>query len=143
MPANLTPQFKTAEARFKSARTVEEKIDALEEMYRTIPKHKGTEKMCADIKQRLSKARQQKEQAARSGKKGVSYHIPKEGAVQVTLVGAPNSGKSTLLNGLTRAEAAVGDYPYTTQKPQPGMMIWENTRIQLIDLPSLSTEFFD
>ncbi|HPQ39155.1 MAG TPA: 50S ribosome-binding GTPase [bacterium] len=141
MPANLTPQYKAAEAKFKAARTIEEKIDALEEMYRTIPKHKGTEKMRADIKQRLSKARQQKEQAARSGKKGISFHIPKDGAAQVTLVGPPNSGKSALLNAFTNADADVADYPYTTQRPQPGMMPWENLSIQLVDLPSISDEF--
>lgn len=141
MPANLTPQYKAAEAKFKAARTVEEKIDALEEMYRTIPKHKGTEKMRADIKQRLSKARQQKEQAGRSGKKGISYHIPKDGAAQVTLVGPPNSGKSALLNAFTNADADVAEYPYTTQRPQPGMMLWENVHIQLVDLPSISDAF--
>jgi hypothetical protein len=42
MPANLTPQYLEAEAKFKQARTVSEKIKALEEMMAIIPKHKGT-----------------------------------------------------------------------------------------------------
>lgn len=143
MPANLTPQYKSAEARYKSAQSIQEKIDALEEMYRTIPKHKGTEKMCADIKQRLSKARQQMEQANRSGKKGVSFHVAREGAAQVTLAGIPNSGKSSIINGFTKANALVADYPFSTQRPLPGMFQWENVQFQLIDLPALSPEFYE
>lgn len=143
MPANLTPQYKNAEALYKSAQTVREKITALEEMYRTIPKHKGTEKLCADIKQRLSKARRQLEQSSRSMKKGVSFHVPREGAAQVTLIGPPNSGKSSIINGFTNANAVVADYPYTTQRPLPGMFQWENVQFQLIDMPPLSEEFFE
>ncbi|MBN1879281.1 50S ribosome-binding GTPase [bacterium] len=143
MPANLTPQYKSAEARYKSAQSIQEKIDALEEMYRTIPKHKGTEKLCADIKQRLSKARQQQEQAGRSTKKGVSFHVPREGAAQITLAGLPNSGKSSIVSGFTNAAATVADYPFTTQRPLPGMLSWENVQFQLIDLPALSRDFFE
>lgn len=52
MPANLTPQYREAEARYRSAKTPEEKLKALEEMLATIPKHKGTEKLQAEIKQK-------------------------------------------------------------------------------------------
>ena len=58
MPANLTPQYMSAEQRFKQASTHEEKITCLEEMLRVIPKHKGTDKLQADLKRRLSKLRQ-------------------------------------------------------------------------------------
>jgi hypothetical protein len=50
MPANLTPQYRAAEERFRQAVTPEEKLEALQEMLATLPKHKGTEKMQADIK---------------------------------------------------------------------------------------------
>ncbi len=143
MPANLTPQYKSAEARYKASQTFQEKIDSLEEMYRTIPKHKGTEKLCADIKQRLSKTRQQQELAGRSAKKGLSFHVPREGAAQIVLAGIPNSGKSALVAGFTKANTVVADYPFTTQRPMPGMLEWENVRFQLIDMPALSREFFE
>lgn len=143
MPANLTPQYKNAEALYKAARTIEEKIAALEEMYATIPKHKGTEKLRADIKQRLSKARKQQDQSTRSSKKGVSFHVQRDGAAQIVLVGPPNSGKSSLINGFTNANPVVADYPFTTQKPLPGMFQWENIQYQLVDLPPLSDEFFE
>ncbi len=143
MPANLTPQYKAAEAQYKQAQTASEKIQALEEMYRAIPKHKGTEKLCADIKQRLSKARKQLELSHRSQKKGISFHVAPEGAAQIVLVGPPNSGKSSILAGFTNANATVADYPFATQKPLPGMLHWENVQFQLVDLPPLSDEFYE
>jgi hypothetical protein len=54
MPANLTPAYRGAEAKFRSAVTREEKIACLEEMLRVIPKHKGTDKLQADLRSRLS-----------------------------------------------------------------------------------------
>jgi ribosome-interacting GTPase 1 len=140
MPANLTPDYLAAEQEYKHAQTPQEKIAALERMMATIPKHKGTEKLQAEIKRRLSQARKD------SQKKGAShaapfYLIKKEGAGQVVLVGPPNSGKSQLVCTLTHARPEVADYPFTTRMPTPGMMLFENVQIQLVDLPPLSPEF--
>lgn len=144
MPANLTPQYHNAEERFREAKTTEEKIAALEEMYATIPKHKGTEKMRADIKKRLSKLRTDQSQK-KKGSSGISseFIIKKHGAAQVIIIGPPNSGKSSLLEKLTNAKSAVSDYPFTTRNIVPGMMDFENIQIQLLDTPSISTEFFE
>ena len=49
MPANLPPVYKAAEQRFREAKTVEDKIAALQEMMAIIPKHKGTDKLRADL----------------------------------------------------------------------------------------------
>lgn len=138
MPANLTPIYRDAEARFKAAVTREEKIAGLEEMLRVIPKHKGTEHLQADLRSRLSKLKQEPKKKATS--KGLSHKIPKEGAGQVTLVGAPNSGKSSLVATLTHAKPDVAAYPMTTHKAMPGMMPYEDVGFQLIDLPPLCHE---
>ncbi len=138
MPANLSPEYLAAEKRFRLARTLDEKILALEEMLAVIPKHKGTEKMQADIKRRLSKLRTEGEK--RGGRKGFSYSIRREGAGQVLVVGLPNVGKSFLVSRLTNASTTVGEYPYTTQMPVPGMMFYENVQIQLVDMPPLMYE---
>jgi ribosome-interacting GTPase 1 len=138
MPANLTPIYREAEARFKAAVTREEKMAALEEMLRVIPKHKGTEHLQADLRSRLSKLRQ--EPAKKKPGKGPSHRIPGEGAGQVTLVGAPNSGKSSLVAALTHADPEVAPYPMTTLKATPGMMPYEDVAFQLIDLPPLCYE---
>jgi ribosome-interacting GTPase 1 len=140
MPANLTPQYLEAEKRFKQAQSVSEKIAALEEMMATIPRHKGTEKLQADLKKKISALRKEAETSRKSGKRE-SFVVEREGARQLALAGAPNSGKSQLVRVLTHATPEVADYPYTTRIPIPGMMIFENVRLQLIDLPAISTEY--
>ncbi len=136
MPANLTPQYMAAEAAFKEAKTAEEKIQALEEMLAVIPKHKGTEKLQAEIKGRLAKIRQAEER--HPGAKGTDpFHVSREGAGQAALVGYPNVGKSSLVGTLTRARVAVGDYPFTTALPQAGMMPYRDIQIQLVDTPPI------
>ncbi len=139
MPANLTPDYLAADRAFKEAKTDEERIAALEEMLRTIPKHKGTDKMQADIKRRISKVRQAAEkQSAKKG--GFSHRVLPEGAGQIALAGGPNTGKSRLLKALTNAEPQVAPYPFTTVLPMPGMMDFEDIQIQLVDLPPFSPD---
>jgi hypothetical protein len=141
MPANLTPQYMEAEKRFKQAGGVQEKILALEEMMATIPKHKGTEKLQADLKKKMSALRKESDQHKKSGGRRDSFVVEREGARQLALVGAPNSGKSRLVRCLTHATPEVADYPYTTRTPIPGMMIFDNVRLQLVDLPPISPEY--
>ena len=141
MPANLTPQYRAAGARFKSAHTLEERKAALEEMLATIPKHKGTEKMQADLKRRLARLRHDEE--ARTSRHGHAIKVDPEGAAQVVLLGPPNCGKSSLLAALTHAEPPIADYPFTTTRPQPGMMVFEDVQIQLVDLPPVAAQHMD
>jgi ribosome-interacting GTPase 1 len=145
MPANLTPAYKEAEDRFKQARTDEEKLACLEEMLRVIPKHKGTEKMRKDIKTRISKLRAQLETPKKSarGRKKAFDHVEKHGAAQIVLLGPPNSGKSSLLKTVTAAEPDVADYPYTTRRPQPGMMFFETVQFELVDLPPIAPDYYE
>ena len=144
MPANLTAQYKRAEERYKAAGTDEEKLAALEEMLREIPKHKGTEHLQGDLKKRRSKL---KATIEGGGKKGGStkhvdiFHVPKSGAGQVALVGMPNCGKSAILGALTHAHVHVADYPFTTDKPLPGMALFEDVPIQLVDAPPITDDF--
>lgn len=139
MPANLTPQYLEAEAKFRAAQTTQEKLAALDEMFAVIPKHKGTEKMQADIKRRIAKLRQ-KEKSAGPTRRGLDLHVEKEGAGQIAIAGPPNSGKSLLLSRLTAAEPEVADYPFTTRRPMPGMMEFEDVLVQLVDMPPISPE---
>jgi hypothetical protein len=137
MPANLTPQYLEAERRFRLAKTAPEKIEALEEMMAVIPKHKGTEKLRADIKRRLSKFRGEAQKKG-GPQRAYLFSVDRQGAGQAVLVGPPNSGKSSLLAALTHALPEVADYPFSTRKPLPGMMTFENIQIQLVDLPPIA-----
>lgn len=142
MPANLTPQYHSAEDRYKAAKTPEEKLAALKEMIALLPKHKGTEKIHANLKKRLSKLNDQAQQAKKKKGGGSPFeHIDREGAGQIVLVGLPNSGKSTLLNRLTNAQAEVAEYPFSTLKPTVGMAAFQDAQFQLIDLPPISEEY--
>jgi len=138
MPANLSPEYFKAEQEYRVARTPEEKLACLERMLSVIPKHKGTDRMQADLKRRIAGLRDTLER--RSKKKGPSYRVKPEGAGQVMLVGPPNSGKSTLLAALTHAEPVIADYPCTTREPVPGMAPYEGIQIQLVDLPPVWRE---
>lgn len=139
MPANLTPEYKSAEEAFRRATTVEEKIDALERMLSVIPKHKGTDKLQGELKKRLSKLRQGGgDKTSKSSSN--PFLVEPHGAGQIPVVGFPNVGKSSLLTALTNATAAVGPYPFTTTLPQPGMMSVKDISIQLVDTPPLITE---
>jgi len=138
MPTNVPPQYKEAEARYRSASTPEEKVAALEEMLRLVPKHKGTEKLQADLKARLSKFRREPEH--RAGARAAGHLVSREGAGQIALVGPPNGGKSSLVDRLTHASPKIGDYPYTTREPVPGMMPYQDVAIQLVDLPPVGEE---
>lgn len=141
MPANLPPQYHQAEQRFREARTIPEKIEALEAMLAIIPKHKGTEHLQGDIKRRMAKLRAEAEK--KGGRRGFSMAVEREGAGQVVLVGAPNAGKSSLVSRLTNARPEVADYPFTTRRPVAGMMPYENIQIQLVDLPAISPEYME
>ena len=143
MPANLTPQYLAAEQRFKQAVTPQEKIGALEEMMAVIPKHKGTEKLQADLRHRLARLRTEAAKKHGVSKASAMYTVQREGAGQVVLVGAPNVGKSSLLARTTHATPEIGDYPFTTRLPQPGMLAFENIKIQLVDLPPVDETFYE
>jgi len=133
-----------AEQEYKSARTDEERVVALEKMLATIPKHKGTEKLQSDIKRKIAKMRELEEtRASKGGKPRASYYIPREGAGQVIVIGPANSGKSSILGRFTKAHVEIADYPFTTRKLQPGMMAFENVQIQLVDTPAFSPESFE
>ncbi|MGQ9647991.1 MAG: GTPase [Thermodesulfobacteriota bacterium] len=140
MPANLTPDYLEAEAKFKQAKTTEEKIKALEVMMAVIPKHKGTEKLRGQLKSRMAKLKEELHRKPTIGKAEQAFTIKKEGSAQVLLLGLPNTGKSTLFSKVTNALSEVADYPFTTQKPIPGMMRFENLQIQLVDTPPIQLD---
>ncbi|UCF84682.1 MAG: TGS domain-containing protein [Desulfobacteraceae bacterium] len=143
MPANLPPQYFEAEKRYREAGNPAEKVEALEEMLTIMPKHKGTDKLRASLRRKISKFKDQSRQKKGTSRAETAYSIDKEGAAQVVVIGPPNSGKSSLIGELTNAKPEVADFPHSTWKPTPGMVPYENVQFQLIDTPPITPEYID
>jgi uncharacterized protein len=141
MPANLTPDYLRAEERYKKASTPSDRLEALKEMYAALPKHKGTEKMQADLKKRISALRDDVQKGDK--KKGFSVKVDREGAGQIAFAGWPNAGKSKLISALTSAHLESAAYPFTTRLPHPAMMAYEDIQIQMVDLPPVSRQHME
>jgi len=146
MPANLPPQYYELEREFRAERDPSEQLRMAQELLKMMPKHKGTDKLQAEMKAKISKLKKLiSGGSVKHGARQVTAfdHVEKEGARQVILIGPPNSGKSSLLDALTHAEPLVADYPYTTREPLTGMMAFETVQIQLIDTPPIATELYE
>ena len=143
MPTNLPADYYNAEERFRSATTPEDKVKYLEEMLSTIPKHKGTDHLRADLRKKLSKLKTATTSKKVSKKQVSPYHINKEGAGQIVIIGCTNAGKSSLVAAQTNADPEVSEVPFTTWTPMPGMMTIENIQVQLIDTPPFNEEYID
>ncbi len=144
MPTNVTAEYKKAEMSFRQAEEPRERLSCLKEMLRTIPKHKGTEHLQADIKTRIKQLTEELAAPRKGGgRKGPSHTVRAEGAAQIALVGPPNVGKSSLHARLTGAHSEIGPYPYTTKLPLPGMLRFEDICFQLVDLPPVSADFME
>jgi uncharacterized protein len=141
MPANLSPEYRKAEQAFRSARDPHERLECLKEMLRTIPKHKGTEHIQADIRSRVKQLTDDLG-APRKGpaRSTASHAVHHEGAAQICLVGPPNSGKSSLHALLTGSRAESGPFSWTTKDALPGMLSYEDIAFQLVDLPPVTAE---
>ncbi|MBU0983753.1 MAG: 50S ribosome-binding GTPase [candidate division Zixibacteria bacterium] len=146
MPANLPPQYYELEREYRAERDPREKLRLAQELLRMMPKHKGTDKLQADMKSKIARHRKEIAEPAKSGgaaKAAAVDYIPREGAGQIVLIGPPNSGKSSLVDSLTNAKPLVADYPYATREPLAGMMTFETVQIQLIDTPPISDELYE
>lgn len=140
MPINAGYEYAEAEEKYYNASTNEEKILALEEMLRTAPSHKGSEKFKGDIRAKIKKLKQEieKSKSKKSGKKGI-----KKSGMQAVLIGLTNSGKSSILKSLTNAQPKIASYGFTTTHPEIGTLNYQGCNIQIIDLPPIGSDNFD
>ncbi len=141
MPINASYEYTNAEKRYLAAQTIEEKILALEEMIKTAPGHKGGENLRANLKTRLVKLKEKQEHAKK--KHGATKQGIKKESPQAVLIGLTQSGKSSIMSLLTNTSPHIDMYPFVTKEPLVGTLYYEGTRIQIIDLPSINSEYCD
>lgn len=138
MVTNLPPESKEKWAKYSQAQTIEEKLTALNEFYSSIPKHKGTSKLCANVKRQISVLRHQmEEKKSKTSGRGKGWFVEKQGAAQLVLLGMASSGKSTFLSRITNAKPLISGVAFTTIEPGVGIYEYGNVSFQIIDTPSL------
>ncbi len=137
MPANLPPEAKAKWNEALSEKNPKKKLLAFQEFLSAIPKHKGNERLRAQIKTTIADLKD--EIAEQRGKRGASHSswtVEREGAAQIMMFGQTNAGRSSLLRSLTNARPVVGEYEFTTQRPVPGIFQYEDVQLQLVELPA-------
>ncbi len=141
MPINASQEYFLAEQKFLEAKTTSEKIKTLREMIAKAPKHKGAEKLLANLHSRLAKLKSQaeNEKKQKSGSKS-EFTVKKNGASQIAFIGFPNSGKSTLLSKLSKTSIKIKPYEFTTKKPVVRMIPYGNINLQGVEVPALYKE---
>jgi len=146
MPANLPPQYYELEREFNKEKDLRERLRMAEELLRIMPKHKGTDKLQAEMKAKIARFKKMLQEPAKSGptrQAPTHDHIEREGAGQIILIGPPNCGKSSLVDILTAAKPLVADFPYSTREPLTGMMEFGGIQFQLIDTPPISIDHYE
>ncbi len=143
MATNATLGYQLAEQEYFRAASNEEKLVALQKMLQTCPKHKASENLQKNIKERISKLKTeiQKEKKTKKNTGGYTLSVKKEGAAQIVLVGTTNSGKSTLLKQLTNANVEIASYPFTTKKPEVGILDYHGVKLQIVEIPAITESF--
>jgi len=142
MPVNAGPEYGVAELAFHNAKTNEERLKALQSMLTLSPKHKSSEKLVSHLKGKIARLRaaMEKDRISKKGS-GLQLMVKRDGAAQVCIIGTTNSGKSTLLHKLTGAQVLIADYPFTTKRPQVGILDYEGVKVQLIEVPAITKNY--
>jgi len=139
MPTNLPSEARHKWNEVSMARDPAEKLRLMREFLSLVPKHKGTAKLCAQVKRQMAILRREIEEKKRrrTGRGGPKFFVEKEGAAQIVILGPTKVGRSSLLASLTNAKVEVSSYPFTTTEPIPGMMPYLDIQFQIVEAPAL------
>lgn len=117
---------------------IPESIKEIEDNMRKWKYNKATEHAFGVAKAQIAKLREKLEkEAIRKGGAGAGFQVKKSGDATVILLGFPSVGKSTLLNKLTGAKSKTAAYAFTTLTVVPGVMMYNQAKIQILDVPGI------
>jgi uncharacterized protein len=115
-----------------------EKIKDIEKEMERTQKNKATEHHFGLMKARLAKLRSELlEPPKKSGQQGEGFDVQKHGHARVAMIGFPSVGKSTILSYFTETKSEVNERDFTTLTCIPGMLYYNNCKVQLLDLPGI------
>jgi len=141
MPANLPPEANQKWSEVTMTKNPETRLQLMSEFLSLVPKHKGTEKLCKQVKRQMAQLKDEidkrKQQAKKTSGGGPSYYVPKAGAAQMAVIGPANAGRSSLLKAVTNSPVRVTSWPFGTTKPTPGMLPYEDIQFQLVEIPPI------
>ncbi|MBU2634547.1 MAG: TGS domain-containing protein [Nanoarchaeota archaeon] len=141
MPVNPGIQYQLAEEEFNKADNIIDKLKALQRMYATVPKHKGSEGLQKEIKAKIAKYKKllAKEKQTKKGSSHLS--VKKDGDACICILGKTNVGKSTLLSKLTNAKPLINEYEFTTKMPEIGILDYKGVKLQIIEMPAIVEDY--
>ena len=116
---------------------LQEKLKELEDELARTQKNKATEYHIGIVKSKIAQIRRELLSPKKHGASTGGFDVKKSGDATVAIIGLPSVGKSTLLNKITNAESKTAAYAFTTLKCIPGIMEYNNTKIQMLDLPGI------
>lgn len=115
-----------------------ERIKTIEEEMARTQKNKATEGHLGSLKAKLAALKRElMEPASKSGGKQPGFEVQRYGDSRVALIGFPSVGKSSLLTALTGVQSEAAAYEFTTLTCIPGVIHYNDAKIQLLDLPGI------
>eukprot|EP00916_Digyalum_oweni_P017059 GHVL01027955.1.p1 GENE.GHVL01027955.1~~GHVL01027955.1.p1 ORF type:complete len:361 (+),score=46.16 GHVL01027955.1:58-1140(+) len=114
-----------------------ERIKEIEEEVARTQKNKATEYHLGRLKAQLAKLRSNLLEPKSTGPKGEGFEAARYGDARIPLIGFPSVGKSTLLTSLTGTKSEQAAYEFTTLTCIPGVIHYNDAKIQLLDLPGI------
>lgn len=139
MVTNLPQEAKMKWNEVAFTKNPETRLQLMEEFLRLVPKHKGTDKLCNQIKRQMAQIRDDLEKKKKLAKKsgGPSYYVQKAGAAQIAVIGPANAGRSSLLRAVTNSQVQVTSWPFGTTWPTPAMLSYQDIQFQLVEIPPI------
>lgn len=116
-----------------------ERLQELKDEYAKTKDNKATNKYVGKLRAKIASVKKDIILAGkRKHEKG--FFVKKMGDATVVLMGFPSTGKSSLLNDLTKANSKTADYAFTTIGIVPGTMNFRDAHIQILDMPGIITD---